>query len=447
MYYLLKTNLVPAHWSPTLVVVMTAIDSKISGAYCIGFSAVVAVFVMRTSKIVPIRRRALETHMHKKMTFLLAFCLAKGQRDTDDGYHMDAIRADSIVKEYGDVRALDNASIAIEKGELFFLLGSSGCGKTTLLRCIAGLETPTSGKIYYGDKDVTKLPTHKREAAMMFQSYALWPHMSVGQNIAFGLEERKVEKKEIKRRVEEALEMVHLDNYGERRIDQMSGGQQQRVALARALVVKPKCLLLDEPLSNLDAKLRLEMRSEIRRIVKENNLTGVYVTHDQEEALSMADRMAILDAGRIVQSGTPEDIYRNPLSALVAGFIGETNLMEATVHSIERDEGSLQVRLSSPSGEFHGHVTRGNWRPEEGSKVLVSVRPEALYADNSGVPINRVVGEITERMYLGSNVQYKVKGAGGLKWQVTETNPQSMREPGDSVVLTANPADVVILKA
>ena len=209
---------------------------------------------------------------------------------------MDAIRADSIVKEYGNVRALDHASISIGQGELFFLLGSSGCGKTTLLRCIAGLETPSQGKIFYGDKDVTKLPTHKREAAMVFQSYALWPHMSVGQNIAFGLEERKVAPKEIETRVEEALAMVHLEGYSDRRIDQMSGGEQQRVALARALIVKPKCLLLDEPLSNLDAKLRLEMRSEIRRIVKENGLTGVYVTHDQEEALSMADRMAALDA-------------------------------------------------------------------------------------------------------------------------------------------------------
>lgn len=360
---------------------------------------------------------------------------------------MDAIRADSIVKEYGDVRALDNASISIEKGELFFLLGSSGCGKTTLLRCIAGLEAPTSGRIYYGDKDVTNLPTHKREAAMVFQSYALWPHMSVGQNIAFGLEERKVERKEIERRVGEALEMVHLEGFGDRRIDQMSGGQQQRVALARALVVKPKCLLLDEPLSNLDAKLRLEMRSEIRRIVKEHNLTGVYVTHDQEEALSMADRMAILDAGRIVQSGTPEDIYRNPLSAHVAGFIGETNLMEATVYRIVRDDGSLGVRVSSKAGEFHGHVTRGNWRPQEGTKVLVSVRPEALYVDNSGVPINRVMGEIMDCMYLGSNVQYRIKGAGEQQWHVTETNPHVMRRIGDQVMLTADPADVVILKA
>jgi len=360
---------------------------------------------------------------------------------------MDAIRADSIIKEYGDVRALDNASIAIEKGELFFLLGSSGCGKTTLLRCIAGLETPTSGRIFYGDMDVTKLPTHKREAAMMFQSYALWPHMNVGQNIGFGLEERKVEKKEIERRVGEALEMVHLEGYGDRRIDQMSGGQQQRVALARALVVKPKCLLLDEPLSNLDAKLRLEMRSEIRRIVKENNLTGVYVTHDQEEALSMADRMAILDAGRIVQSGTPEDIYRSPLSAHVAGFIGKTNLMKATVQGVEDTEGRLKVHLNTASGNFCGYVAQGNWRPDDGSEVLVSIRPEALSVGSSEVPVNRVDGQVIERMYLGSNVQYKVKGEGDLLWNVSEANPQSMRQSGDRVLLTINAADVVILKA
>ena len=359
---------------------------------------------------------------------------------------MDAIRADSIVKEYGNVRALDHASISIEKGELFFLLGASGCGKTTLLRCIAGLETPQEGKIYYGERDVTRLPTHKREAAMVFQSYALWPHMSVGQNIAFGLEERKVNKEEIEKRVQEALEMVHLEGYGERRIDHMSGGQQQRVALARALVVRPKCLLLDEPLSNLDAKLRLEMRSEIRRIVKENNLTGIYVTHDQEEALSMADRMAILDEGRIVQTGTPEEIYRSPLNAHVAGFIGETNLLEATVDRIVSDDGRLGVRVSSGAGQFHGHVTRGNWRPKEGSKVLVSIRPEALYADHSGVPINRVAGKVVDRMYLGNSVQYHIKGEGDQQWNVMETNPRLMRNVGEQIMLVADPEDVIILK-
>lgn len=359
---------------------------------------------------------------------------------------MDAIRAESLVKEFGQTRALDQASIAIEKGELFFLLGASGCGKTTLLRCIAGLETPDSGRVLYGDRDVTNLPTHKREAAMVFQSYALWPHMSVGENVAFGLEERKVPRKEINERVDEALAMVHLDGYYDRRIDHMSGGQQQRVALARALVVKPKCLLLDEPLSNLDAKLRLEMRREIRRIVKENDLTGVYVTHDQEEALSMADRMAVLDAGRVVQMGTPDEIYRNPLSSHVAGFIGETNLIEATVDRIVRDDDELGLRVNSDAGEFHGRITRKGWRPTEGTKVLVSIRPEALYADNSGVPINRVKGKILDRMYLGSNIQYRVIGGGDHIWSVTETNPHVIRADGDEIMLTADPSDVTILK-
>lgn len=359
---------------------------------------------------------------------------------------MDAIRAESLVKEFGSVRALDQASITIEKGELFFLLGASGCGKTTLLRCIAGLEIPNSGRVVYGDRDVTKLPTHKREAAMVFQSYALWPHMSVGENVAFGLEERKVPRKEINERVDEALAMVHLEGYNDRRIDHMSGGQQQRVALARALVVRPKCLLLDEPLSNLDAKLRLEMRREIRRIVKDNGLTGVYVTHDQEEALSMADRMAVLDAGRVMQMGSPDEIYRNPLNSHVAGFIGETNLIEATVDRIVRDDDELGVRVSCDAGQFHGRITRNNWRPAEGSKVLVSIRPEALYADNSGVPINRVKGKILDRMYLGSNIQYRVSGAGEHLWSVTETNPHVIRADGDEIMLTADPMDVTILK-
>lgn len=359
---------------------------------------------------------------------------------------MDAIRAESLIKQYGDVRALDDASISIAQGELFFLLGASGCGKTTLLRCIAGLETPTSGRVIFGNRDVTKLPTHKREAAMVFQSYALWPHMSVGENVAFGLVERKVPQKEVNDRVEEALAMVHLEGYHHRKIDQMSGGQQQRVALARALVVKPRCLLLDEPLSNLDAKLRLEMRREIRRIVKENNLTGVYVTHDQEEALSMADRMAVMDAGRVVQMGSPTDIYRNPLSSHVAGFIGETNLVEAKVESIVRDDEEIIVRVSSRAGEFHGRVTRNNWRPSEGSKVLISIRPEAFYVDNSGVPINRVRGKIFDRMYLGSNIQYRVRGAGDHLWSITETNPHFIREDGNSIILTADPSDVIILK-
>jgi len=337
---------------------------------------------------------------------------------------MEEIRADKITKRFGKVTALKEVSLEIASGELFFLLGGSGCGKTTLLRCIAGLETPTEGRVFFGERDVTSLPTHKREAAMVFQSYALWPHMTVGQNIAFGLEERKVEKKEIQRRVEEALAMVKLEGFEKRGIDQMSGGQQQRVSLARALVVKPKCLLLDEPLSNLDAQLRLEMRSEIRRIVKENNLTGVYVTHDQAEALSMADRMAVMDSGEVVQVGPPEEIYRQPVSSYVAGFIGETNLLKGIVREGWQIETATATLAGEPSVE--------DWNPPIGSEVIVSIRPEALkIVPAEGAALQ---GKITERVYLGSVIQYAVELRDGQSMQVTEQNPQLIREPGEREV-------------
>lgn len=349
---------------------------------------------------------------------------------------MEEIRAERIVKRFGKITALNGVSLTIAPGELFFLLGGSGCGKTTLLRCIAGLETPTEGKVFFGDRDVTDLPTHKREAAMVFQSYALWPHMTVGQNIAFGLEERKVAKKEIRRRVGEALAMVKLEGFAKRGIDQMSGGQQQRVSLARALVVKPKCLLLDEPLSNLDAQLRLEMRSEIRRIVKENGLTGIYVTHDQAEALSMADRMAVMDAGEIVQVGPPEEIYRQPISSYVAGFIGETNLLNGTVK-----EGGL---IETATATLPARATVENWSPGVGAAVLLSLRPEALeiVRSDEGVLSGKIVG----RVYLGSIIQYSVRLGDGLVIQVSEQNPRLIREPGERAVgLAISPDDITLL--
>lgn len=355
---------------------------------------------------------------------------------------MESIRAENIVKTFGAIRALDGISLLIEPGELFFLLGASGCGKTTLLRCIAGLETPTSGSIHFGEREVTKIPPHKREAAMVFQSYALWPHLTVGQNIAFGLEERKVPKPEIKRRVEETLEMVQLPGFGPRSIDQMSGGQQQRVSLARALVVKPKCLLLDEPLSNLDAQLRVEMRREIRRIVKENGLTGIYVTHDQEEALAMADRMAVLTRGRIGQIGTPEEIYREPRSAHVANFIGETNLIDGSLN--EALDGFAMVE--TPAGLFSGRITDPDWKPARGDAVRLSIRPEAwrLHKDAGDNP---VTGRIAERAYLGQRIQYWIETAAGRQ-QVVEMNPHVIHEPSDQdIILHARNDDVVVLKA
>ena len=298
---------------------------------------------------------------------------------------MESIRAESVVKTFGNIRALDGISLLIEPGELFFLLGASGCGKTTLLRCIAGLETPTSGTIHFGDRDVTNMPPHKREAAMVFQSYALWPHLTVGQNIAFGLEERRVPKPEIKRRVEEALEMVQLPGFGDRSIDQMSGGQQQRVSLARALVVKPKCLLLDEPLSNLDAQLRVEMRREIRRIVKENGLTGIYVTHDQEEALAMADRMAVLTRGKIGQIGTPGGNLPRSAQRLCREFHRRN---QPHRRRGDRNPRAVSHWCSTAAGPLAGRITDPDWTPAPGEAVRLSIRPEAwrLHKDDGRQP-------------------------------------------------------------
>jgi ABC-type Fe3+/spermidine/putrescine transport system ATPase subunit len=272
---------------------------------------------------------------------------------------------------------------------------------------------------------------------MVFQSYALWPHMTVGQNIAFGLEERKVAKKEIQCRVEEALAMVKLEGFEKRGIDQMSGGQQQRVSLARALVVRPKCLLLDEPLSNLDAQLRLEMRSEIRRIVKENDLTGVYVTHDQAEALSMADRMAVIDQGVVVQVGPPEEIYRQPISSYVAGFIGETNLLKGTANENNLVDTATATLAATPS------VT--DWTPAPGTEVTLSIRPEAVkIVDSTQAGLG---GKIIERIYLGSIIQYAVELGDGSVMQVTEQNPKIIRSPGEELVgLQFSRQDVTLLE-
>jgi ABC-type proline/glycine betaine transport system ATPase subunit len=222
------------------------------------------------------------------------------------------IAIESLSKSFGKYLALDHIELTIGTGELFFLLGPSGCGKTTLLRHIAGFYQPDEGRILFDNKDVTRLPAHQRNTGMVFQNYALWPHLTVEKNVAFGLEERRLPKAEIDLRVAEALRAVRLEELARRKIHEMSGGQQQRVALARALVVRPACLLLDEPLSNLDSKLRLEMRQEIRRICREFRLTSIYVTHDQQEALSIADRIAILNAGQLLQVGALAEIYRHP---------------------------------------------------------------------------------------------------------------------------------------
>jgi iron(III) transport system ATP-binding protein len=247
--------------------------------------------------------------------------------DDSDDVAMTSIRLDKLNKDFGSTVAVRDVQLTVQAGELFFLLGPSGCGKSTLLRMIAGLTEPTSGRIFFGERDVTTLDTQHRNAVMVFQSYALWPHMSVRENVRFGLSVRGDGLGVQQVRVNEVLDLVHMREYADRKPNQLSGGQQQRVALARALAVNPDCLLLDEPLSNLDAKLRHEMRDEIRRICKSANLTSVYVTHDQKEALAIADRIAVMRGGQIEQVGTPSDLYHRPINDFIKGFMAQDPLV------------------------------------------------------------------------------------------------------------------------
>jgi iron(III) transport system ATP-binding protein len=355
---------------------------------------------------------------------------------------MISIRIQHLTKRFGATTALHELDLEIAPGELFFLLGPSGCGKTTLLRCLAGFYIPEEGRIFFGEEDVTNLAPHKRNTGMMFQSYALWPHLSVAKNVAFGLEERRVPKPEIKRRVGEALESVHMGAYAERRPNQLSGGQQQRVALARALVIRPRCLLLDEPLSNLDARLRLEMRGEIRRVCKEFKLTTVYVTHDQKEALSIADRMAVLDGGRILQVGTPQEVYRRPVRRSVANFIGETDFIAGKLLAL--GEGG-RATVETAIGRFEGVMGEAQARPAVGAAVTVSIRPECWKLEHAAPARNAVRGRIGQAVYLGELAQYEFE-TGGTKLKILELNPR-FAGPSNRGELFASvePEDVVVL--
>jgi len=350
-----------------------------------------------------------------------------------------SITISNLMKRFGETVALDRVDLRIEAGEIFFLLGPSGCGKTTLLRSIAGFYTPDEGKILFDGEDVTNVPPHKRNTGMMFQSYALWPHMTVGKNVAFGLEERKVDKEETARRVAEALASVKMEQYADRKIHQLSGGQQQRVALARALVIRPRCLLLDEPLSNLDAKLRLEMRGEIRRICKESGLTAIYVTHDQKEALSVGDRIALMDSGRIRQVGTPLEIYRKPNSRLVADFIGETNILPGTVSSAAGGKAIATTAV----GKFFGTLSKADWAPKNGEEVLVSIRPESWKLFTEPAASNGVKGRIAESTYLGELSQHQFF-ANDITLKIYELNPRFGASDKD-VYASVAPEDVIIL--
>src|SRR5581483_6585001 len=308
---------------------------------------------------------------------------------------MTSVRLDHISKQFGATLALQDVVLTINAGELFFLLGPSGCGKSTLLRLIAGLHEPTTGRIFFNDRDVTSLGTEKRNAVMCFQSYALWPHMSVRENVRFGLSVRGMDRAAQERRVDEVLNLVQMSELSDRKPNQLSGGQQQRVALARALAVNPDCLLLDEPLSNLDAKLRLEMRSEIRRICKTAGFTTIYVTHDQKEALSVADRIAVLKDGKLVQAGTPSDLYHRPKTRFIADFVGQTNLLSGKV--IERNAST--VRVETLAGNFLARSTDAI-----SDRVTLSIRPEQMQIVRNGSTRgdrNRVTGSSLSTTFLG----------------------------------------------
>jgi iron(III) transport system ATP-binding protein len=349
---------------------------------------------------------------------------------------MTAVRLERISKTFGPTVALREIDLSIAAGELFFLLGPSGCGKSTLLRLIAGLHEPSDGRIYFNDRDVTALGTEKRNAVMCFQSYALWPHMSVRENVRFGLNVRGMSRREQDQRVDEVLRLVQMQEYAARKPNQLSGGQQQRVALARALAVRPACLLLDEPLSNLDAKLRHEMRSEIRRICKTAGFTTIYVTHDQKEALSVADRIAVLKDGRLMQVGTPGELYHAPRSAFVADFVGQTNLLHGRI--IGREASTVQVE--TPAGRF---IARGGGSrlPDD---VTVSIRPEQmqLVIRGSAGRANRLVGRPVETTFLGEASEHVLEVA-GQRLKVIAAPPR-FDLPAE-VAVEFDPEDVVVL--
>ena len=339
----------------------------------------------------------------------------------------------------GEVVAVHNVNLEIQKGELVTLLGPSGCGKTTTLRMIAGFEFPTEGRIILDGLEINSLPPHKREMSMVFQSYAIFPHLTVFENVAYGLNVQRLNKKTIAERVGRVLDLVHLKGYGDRPPGQLSGGQQQRVALARALVMEPKVLLMDEPLSNLDAKLREEMRTEIRRIQKTLNITSVYVTHDQIEAMTLSDRIVVMNEGVIEQIGSPVEIYRFPNSRFVANFIGRANFVDGQV--LAQNNSSLTV---SSLGK---KITLSNIKREfrEGEAVTLIVRPEMVQIKKTGGVYQ---GVVRQAVYLGDMIEYAVE-VGGVSILGTETDPHvtELFPEGENVTLDFAEDTIQVLPA
>ncbi len=353
---------------------------------------------------------------------------------------MTSIRLDGLTRTFGEVRAVDDISLTVADGELFTLLGPSGCGKTTLLRMIAGFSEIESGSIWFDDKRIDRLPAHRRNIGMVFQNYAIFPNLTVAQNVAYGLRARKIERREIERRVARALEMVQLGGHHARRPHEMSGGQLQRVAIARSLVIEPAVLLFDEPLSNLDAQLRTHMRVEIRQLQKSLGLTAIYVTHDQEEALAISDRIAVLRGGKIEQMGPPEAIYRTPATAFVGSFMGATNMLAGVVGAV--DGAFTTIRAGGADWRVEGCAGSA------GDRVLLSIRPETLRllaGDEAGA---RVAVRLTLREFLGPIQRLHATLPDGTMIRIAALGGQMLPPAADGMLaLGYDPAQIIAFPA
>jgi putrescine transport system ATP-binding protein len=377
---------------------------------------------------------------------------AKALEPWEDPAAKPYVRIEQVTKRFGEFTAVDSADLAIYRRELFCLLGASGCGKTTLLRMLAGFETPSSGRILIDDEDMTAVPPYERPVNMMFQSYALFPHMTVEQNVAYGLKQDRVEKAEIRRRVHEILQLVQLDPWARRKPHQLSGGQRQRVALARALVKRPKLLLLDEPLAALDKKLREQTQFELMNIQDEVGVTFVVVTHDQEEAMTLSTRMAVMDRGRVQQVGTPTEIYEFPRTRFTADFIGSINMFEGQVTRAE--SGQVEVKAAGVAAPLR---IESLVPVRSGQGVWVAVRPEKIAvrradtgdAQTAGDGGNRLGGVVQDVAYMGDSSIYRVDVGLDAPVEVMQPNIYRSRERevdwDDRVELTWSPDAALIL--
>lgn len=353
------------------------------------------------------------------------------------------VKVDNVSKYFGSLAAVDNLSLEIKPGELFTLLGPSGCGKTTLLRTIAGFYYQDNGQILFDRKQIDLLPPHKRNTGMVFQSYAIFPFLSVYDNVAYGLKAHGVSKAEQKERVMEAISLVRLTGLEKRRPNQLSGGQQQRVAVARAIVIEPQVLLMDEPLSNLDAKLRVEMRVDIRRLQKKLGITMIYVTHDQEEALAISDRIAVMSTGRIAQMGSPWEIYHNPKDPHVANFIGVSNFFVCPVQSTDLDNQKIEIDFYGKSFETSSLLKT------ETKNVMASIRPEAMSIVKqehiSSEKIN-FKAKIVDTTYLGSGLRITARTIDDVDFQIQVSHPGQIDDivSDSEVVVEFSPVDVTL---